>query len=317
VAAGGTPFASASHCDVLSFGALCVRFAYAWEPMPDYTPEQQGLVGSQGGGPANSSGCSNPYEVGLARFDKSQVSLSYNILAGRLTRIGLFSIAHGMWAVLGCLIGMVLSVSIDDGVAAGIAEVVGMLLIVFWAASIAMLVFGQLACLFAAVQAGEFKWISIALAVEALSFLLFYIRVWILVDGSLAEGLGLIQGMANVVALVAFLLHVRQVASSTSQHALVEEANKVVQLVIFALVMLECFNFVAVYFKPLLGMSSKLTAFFMLINLIVLVTAFCRYFKIIWGVASSIGRESNEQGRDDAESGEDQELSRRSGEVTS
>ena len=285
--------------------------------MPDDTPQQQDLAVSKGGGAANASGCSNPYEVVLARADKSQASLSDSILAGRSTRIGLFSIAYGMWVAVICLVGLVLSLFSDGGEEAMIADLLSILLIVLSGAFIAMLVFGQLACLFAAVKAGEFKWISIALAVEALSFLLFYIRVWILVDGSLAEGLGLIQGMANVVALVAFLLHVRQVASSTSQHALVEEANKVVQLVIFALVMLECFNFVAVYFKPLLGMSSKLTAFFMLINLIVLVTAFCRYFKIIWGVASSIGRESNEQGRDDAESGEDQELSRRSGEVTS
>ncbi len=252
----------------------------------------------------------------MARADESQASLGDSILAARSTRIGLFSIAYGMWVAVIRLVGLVFSLSSDGGKEAMIADLLSILLIVLSGAFIAMLVFGQLACLFDAVKAGESKWISIALAAEALSFLLFYIRVWILVDGSIAEGIGFIQGMANVVALVAFMLHVRQVASSTLQHALVEEASKVVQLVIFAHVMLECLNFVAVYFKYLLGMSSKLTAFFTLINFIVLVTAFCRYIKIIWDVARSVAREPNEQGGTNADSGESQRLSRRSGEVT-
>lgn len=111
--------------------------------MPDYTPQQQDLVASKGGEAANPSGCSNPYEVVLARADESQASLSDSILAGRSTRIGLFSIAYGMWVAVICLVGQVLSLFSDGGKEAMIADLLSILLIVLSGAFIAMLVFDE------------------------------------------------------------------------------------------------------------------------------------------------------------------------------
>jgi len=153
LAAGGTPFARAIQSVVLSWAALSIFFSHVWALMPDYTPQQQDLVASKGGGAAHPSGCSNPYEVVLARADESQASLSDSILAGRSTRIGLFSIAYGMWVAVICLVGQVLSLFSDGGKEAMIADIFSILLPVLSGAFIAMLVFGQLACLFVIVVA--------------------------------------------------------------------------------------------------------------------------------------------------------------------
>lgn len=151
--------------------------------------------------------------------------------------------------MLGAMIGMALSMLTDHGNTVVFAEVLSIFFIVVSGASVAMFMFGQLACLLNAVKAGEFKWISIALTMEALGFLLFYIRVQVSVGDSLVDGFGFIQGMTNLVAIIAFLLYVRQVATSAGQHAIVEEAEKVAKLVVFALIMFEGFNFVAVYLE--------------------------------------------------------------------
>ncbi len=247
--------------------------------MSDSATRKQDLVVSENISAATANTRFDPYKDTLTGTGDSDAALSNSVGTRRWTRIGLFSIAYGMWAVLGCLIGMVLLGGVADG---KVAETVAVLLLVSASVSIAVLLFGQLACFFSAMKSNAFKSIGIALGMEALGFVLFYIREWILVEGSVADGLGFIQGMANLVALVAFLFYVRQVASNSGYPALVNQTEKVTKLVMFALISLECFNLVVVYFPQLFG---PLTPTFGMIVGLAQVVAFCKFFEIVWKVA--------------------------------